>query len=80
MAARAVARQRAAADGRQRLRGAGAALVLALALSCSAVPAVATDSAAALERALLDAQDAAAVEHAMGALKGPYRRLFLKFG
>lgn len=38
------------------------------------------DSVAALKRALLDAQDAAAVERAIGALKGPYGRLFLKFG
>ncbi|NWG74344.1 MAG: hypothetical protein HXY24_07020 [Rubrivivax sp.] len=37
-------------------------------------------SVATLKRALLDGQDAAAVERAIGALKGPYSRLFLKFG
>jgi hypothetical protein len=37
-------------------------------------------SVAALKRALLDGQDAAAVERAIGGLKGPYSRLFLKFG
>jgi hypothetical protein len=37
-------------------------------------------SVAALKRALLDGQDAAAIERAIGGLKGPYGRLFLKFG
>lgn len=50
-------------------RRAAAALVVAVA-----------DAVRALKRALLDGQDAAAIERAITAVKGPYSRLFLKFG
>ena len=38
------------------------------------------DAVAALKRALVEGQDPAAIERAIGALKGPYSRLFLKYG